>query len=137
RYNTQFSLTEARWQRFGKLLKQYDGWAAALRGGYGNEAVNFMAESGVLDEQIDDGDALVKLLSKAETNGKPFTTEVLSQNPAEIVIRSIERKSGLARTHKLRVSLLDAHEYRQLVRLHEQLVSTAGTPPFNVSLGER
>jgi DNA gyrase subunit B len=137
RYNTQFTLTEARWQRFGKLLKQYDGWAAALRGGYGHEAVNFMAESGILDEQIESGEALIKLLSKAETNGKPFTTEILSEDPAEIVIRSVERKTGLARTHKIRRSLLDAHEYRQLVRLHEQLVSTAGTPPFKVSLGER
>jgi DNA gyrase subunit B len=137
RYNGQFALTEARWQRFGKLLKQYEGWASALRAAYGHEAVTFMAESGVLDEKIDDAGALVKLLSKADSNGRPYTTEVLSDDPAEIVIRSIERRSGLARTHRIRRSLLDAHEYRELARVHELLVGTAGTPPFTVALGER
>jgi DNA gyrase subunit B len=136
RYNTQFSLTEARWQRFGKLLKQYDGWAAALRSAYGHEAVTFLAESGVLDERIDNGEALVKLLAKADTNGQPFTTDVLSEDSVEIVVRAIERKSGLARTHRVRRSLLEAHEYRQLLRVHEQLVATAGTPAFTISLGD-
>ncbi len=137
RYNTQFTLTEARWQRFGKLLKQYDGWAAALRSAYGHEAVTFLAESGVLDERIDNGEALVKLLAKADTNGQPFTTDVLSDDSVEIVVRAIERKSGLARTHRVRRSLLEAHEYRELLRVHEQLVATAGTPPFTVSLGDQ
>jgi DNA gyrase subunit B len=137
RYNTQFALTEARWQRFSKLLKQYDGWAAALRSSYGHEAVTFMAESGVLDEKIESDVALVRMLSKADTNGRPFTTEVVSEDPTEIVVRAIERKTGLARTHKLRRNLLEAHEYRQLVRVHEQLVGTAGTPPFTITLGDQ
>jgi DNA gyrase subunit B len=53
------------------------------------------------------------------------------------VVRAIERKTGLARTHKLRRTLLQAHEYKQLIRLHDMLVQTAGTPPFTVSLGDR
>jgi DNA gyrase subunit B len=137
RYNAQFALTEARWQRFGKLLKQYDGWASALRAAYGHETVTFLAESGVLDEHVDDAGALVKLLGRADSNGRPYDTEVLAEDPAEIVIRSVERKSGLAQTHRIRRSLLEAHEYRQLLRVHELLVGTAGTPPFTISLGER
>jgi DNA gyrase subunit B len=136
RYNAQFNLTEARWQRFGRLLKQYDGWASALRGAYGHEAVTFIAESGVLDQQVDDASALLKLMSRAETDGAPFKTEVVSEDPVEIVVRAIESKSGLARTHRLRRSLLDANEYRQLLRVHEQLVATAGTPPFSIKLGD-
>src|SRR5690349_19053369 len=31
RHNKPFKLTDARWKRFSKLLKQYEGWAAALR----------------------------------------------------------------------------------------------------------
>src|SRR5579884_2084000 len=69
RYNAQFALTEARWQRFGKLLKQYDGWASALRAAHGHETVVFMTESGLLDDGIDDASALVKLLSRADSNG--------------------------------------------------------------------
>jgi DNA gyrase subunit B len=53
------------------------------------------------------------------------------------VVRAIEAETGLARTHRLRRSLLEAHEYRQLLRVHEQLVSTAGTPPFTIKLGDQ
>jgi DNA gyrase subunit B len=136
RYNSQFSLTEARWQRFGRLLKQYEGWASALRGAFGQEAVTFVAESGILDAQVEDAAALVKLMSTAEANGTPFTTEVLSEDETEVVVRAIENRSGLARTHKLSHTLLVAHEYRQLLRLHEQIVALAGTPPFQISLGD-
>src|SRR5258707_4275335 len=137
RYNSQFSLTEARWQKFGKLLKQYEGWASALRASFGQEPVQFIEESGILDEKVDDDGALLKLMNRPSENGHPYTTEVLSEDPVEIVVRAVEVESGLARTHRFRRSLLDAHEYRQLLRVHEQLVGTAGTPPFTVKLGDQ
>jgi DNA gyrase subunit B len=137
RHNKQFSLTDARWQRFGKLLKQYEGWASALRASYGQEPVMFIEESGILEERIDDADALLKLMSRPSENGHPYTTEVVSEDPEEIVVRAVEVESGLARTHRFRRSLLEAHEYRQLVRVHEQLVETAGTPPFSITLGDQ
>jgi DNA gyrase subunit B len=137
RYNSQFSLTEARWQKFGRLLKQYEGWSSALRAAHGHEPVAFIEESGLLDERIDDADELLKLMRRPSENGHPYTTEVLSEDPVEIVVRAIEIESGLARTHRFRRSLLDAHEYRQLLRVHEQLVDTAGTPPFTITLGDQ
>jgi DNA gyrase subunit B len=137
RHNAQFALTEARWQRFSRLLKQYDGWASALRRSYGPDAIAFVEQSGALDEQVDNGEALVQLMRQPSTNGHPLATEVLAEDEREIVIRAIEKASGLARTHHLRRSLLDAHEYRQLLRVHEQLVATAGMPPFTVKLGDQ
>jgi DNA gyrase subunit B len=135
RYNKQFSMTNARWQRFTRLLKQYDGWASALRASFGHEPVTFVEESGILDEQVDDPQALLKLMRSSE-NGHPFTTEVVSEDQEEIVVRAIEIASGLARTHRLSRTLLDTHEYRQLLRVHAQLVETAGTPPFKVALAD-
>jgi DNA gyrase subunit B len=135
RYNAKFGLTEARWQRFGRLLKQYEGWSSALRGTYGNEAVTFLEEAGVLAEQVVESEALVKLLDRANGDG-PFHTEVKSHDTNEIVIRAIEARSGLARTHHLPLSMFEANEYHQLTRVHEQLASLAGTPPFSVSLGD-
>jgi DNA gyrase subunit B len=137
RYGAQFNVTEARWQRFGRLLKQYEGWGASLRAGYGHDAISFVAESGILDEQIDDAERLVNMIARADTNGHPFATEVVSEDPVEIVVRSVELSTGLARTHHLRRALLGAHEYRQLLRVHEQLVVLAGTPPFTIALGDR
>jgi DNA gyrase subunit B len=96
-----------------------------------------MAESGILDEKVDDASGLVALFSAADSNGRPYSTEILSEDAADVVVRSVERKTGLARTHRIRRSLFDAHEYRQLLRVHELLVGTAGTPPFSVSLGDR
>ena len=136
RYNSQFTLTESRWQRFGRLLKQYEGWSSALRGSYGAEAITFVEESGILDEQVGDVGALIGLIEREPGNGQPFVTELVSRDPVNLVVRAIESKSGLARTHKLPRALLDAHEYRQVLRLHEQLVSSAGTPPFSIRLGD-
>jgi DNA gyrase subunit B len=136
RYNKPFQLTEARWQRFGRLLKQYEGWTSALRAGYGHEQLNFIEQSGILDEQIDDAAALLKLLRKPSENGHLLDTEVLSAEGEAIVLKAIEVASGLARTLRLPRALLDAHEYRQLLRVHEQLLQSVGTPPFKVALGE-
>jgi DNA gyrase subunit B len=136
RYNKQFALTEPRWQKFGRLLKQYEGWSAALRAGYGHEQLNFIEESGILDEQIDDATALLKLMRTPSQNGRLFDTDVISEDGEVIVVRVVEVASGLARTLRLPRALLAAHEYRQLLRVHEQLVQTAGTPPFSIALGE-
>ena len=50
-------------------------------------------------------------------------------------IKAVERKTNLARTHRLRRSLFETNEYRQLVRVHGELARMAGTPPFTVALG--
>jgi DNA gyrase subunit B len=136
RYNKQFGLTEPRWQKFSRLLKQYEGWSAALRAGYGHEQLNFIEASGILDEQIDDATALLKLMRTPSQNGRLFDTDVVSEDGEVIVVRVVEVASGLARTLRLPRALLAAHEYRQLLRVHEQLVQTAGTPPFSIALGE-
>jgi DNA gyrase subunit B len=136
RYNKQFGLTEARWQKFSRLLKQYEGWSAALRAGYGHDQLNFIEESGVLDEQIDDATALLKLMRTPSDNGRLFDTDVVSEDEDAIQVRVVELASGLARTLRLPRALLSAHEYRQLLRVHEQLVQTAGTPPFAITLDD-
>ena len=48
-----FSLTHARWQKYGRLLKQYEGWAAALRAEWGHDPIQFLEESALLDEGAD------------------------------------------------------------------------------------
>jgi DNA gyrase subunit B len=136
RNRERFALTEARWLRFGRLLKQYEGWASALRRDYGQEAVAFVEESGMLEERVADSEALIAFATRARHNGHPLQTTLLSESQLEVVVRAIELDSGLARTHRLRRALLQAPEYRQLLRVHEQLSQAAGSPPFTVRLGE-
>jgi DNA gyrase subunit B len=136
RHGTRFKLTESRWQKYGRLLKQYEGWASSLRADHGHEVVTFLEESQILDEQVSSPKALEKLLAKPSPDSEPFDIELLEHDPVEYVIRAVERKTGLAETHRLRRALFDSNDYRQFLRVHEQLVNLAGTPPFQVRLGE-
>jgi DNA gyrase subunit B len=136
RHGTQFKLTEARWQKFTRLLKQYEGWASSLRADEGHETISFLEESQILDEGVETVEQLLELVQRPAPEGEPYETELLFQGEDEIVVRSMQRKSGLARTHHLKRSLVESNEYRQFLRVHRALIELAGTPPFNIKLGE-
>jgi DNA gyrase subunit B len=129
-------LTEARWKRFTRRLKEYGGWASALRALTRHDVVDFLHESGILDEHVTDEDALVELLQRPPAEGAAFTVELLDQDEQELTVRSVEHATGHARTRKVRRSMLQANEYRQLVRVHEELVKTVGSPPFDIRLDD-
>jgi DNA gyrase subunit B len=131
-----FKLTESRWQKFSRLLKQYEGWSSALRAEFGQDTVSFLEESALLDHGVTTPEAAIELLSKEGLEGEPHETTIVNVDDAVITVRAVETKTGLARTHRIRRSMFDANEYRQLVRVHSQLVELAGTPPFTVALGE-
>src|SRR3954468_21525396 len=131
-----FRMTDARWQRFCRLLKQYEGWSSALRADHGHEVVQFLETSEILDNQIRTPEALLELLGREQAEAGPYLTELVSADDGLIRVRATERRSNLARTHRLRRSMFEANEYRQLARVHEELVKLAGTPPFTIKLGE-
>jgi DNA gyrase subunit B len=131
-----FKLTDTRWQRYSRLLKQYEGWASALRADHGNEVVTFLEESQILDQQVTTVEGLLELVQREDPETEPYTTELLDSVDGLICVRAVERKSNLARTHRLRRTIFEANEYRQLARVHGELVRMAGTPPFDVRLGE-
>jgi DNA gyrase subunit B len=136
RHGTQFKLTEARWQRFSRLLKQYEGWSLSLRGHHGHDVVQFLEESSLLGEQVMSTEAAVELLSRAGLEGETHATELINQDNGEIRVKAVEAKTGFARTHRIKRSLFDSQEYRQLARVHGQLIELAGTPAFDVRLGD-
>ena len=133
----QFKLTEARWQRFTRLLKQYQGWASALRTAHGHGIVSFMQQARLLEAGVTDVEALrVHLAANATPNGHAYTTELLSEDPFEIVVKTVETKTGLATTHRVRRAALDANEYSRLANVHHELAALVGSPPFHVALGD-
>ena len=69
RAGTQFKLTQARWQKYGRLLKQYEGWASSMRAEWGHEIVTFLEESTILDEGAVDGDAVLALMENDGSGG--------------------------------------------------------------------
>src|SRR4029079_13802669 len=46
-----FKLTDVRWQRYTRLLKQYEGWSSALRAEHGHEMVRFLEECYLLRDR--------------------------------------------------------------------------------------
>ena len=137
RHGTQFKLTETRWQRFSRLLKQYEGWSSSLRAVHGHDMVQFLEESSLLDEQVMSADAAIEVLGRTGADGETHATELLvEQDPLEIRVKAVEAKTGFARTHRIKRTLFDSQEYRQLARVHAQLIELAGTPAFDVRLGD-
>ncbi len=132
-----FKMTHARWQKFVRLLKQYEGWASALRAEFGHDTVTFIAESQILDAGPTSLEAAAELLRADDPEGEPYETELLNENADELVVRVVERKTGFATTRHLTRALFEAGEYRGFTRVHAELRELAGTPPFGVSLGRR
>jgi DNA gyrase subunit B len=136
RHATQLKLTEARWQRFSRLLKQYEGWSLSLRGHHGHDVVQFLEESSLLGEQIMSVDAAIEYLARAGVAGDAHLADVVDQDPFAIRVKAVETKTGFARTHTIKRDLFDSQEYRQLARVHAQLIELVGSPPFDVRLGD-
>jgi DNA gyrase subunit B len=136
RTGAEFKLTEARWQRYSRLLKQFEGWGSSLRAEHGHEAVRFLGEAGLLDDRAADlGSALASLEKNDES--RPHVTHIIEQTDEVLVVKAIERKTGLAQTHRLARALFDSHDYKQFIKVNAQLVELAGAPPFSVALGEK
>ncbi len=129
-----FRLTEARWQRFGRLRKQYEGWASSLRADFGHDLVVFLEESALLDAQVGSADEALALLGRPDAEGDPYDTRVVEADGPVIALRTVERRSGFARVHRIPRTLFEANDYKQFLRVHGQLVELAGTPPFRVRL---
>ena len=132
----EFKLTEARWQRYCRLLKQYEGWASALRAEFGHDVVTFLEESQILDDQIANMDDLVALVQGEDPETEPYLTELVDRTDGRTRIRATERRSNMARTYTVTEGLLFSNEYRQFLRVHGELVGMAGQPPFVVRLGD-
>ncbi|HVF80184.1 MAG TPA: DNA topoisomerase (ATP-hydrolyzing) subunit B [Solirubrobacteraceae bacterium] len=133
---TQFKLTEPRWQRFSRLLKQYEGWASTLRAEYTNDVVTFLEESGVLDEQISTAAAAIELIERDGIENAPYETSLMASDEITITVRAVEPKSGLARVLPIPIRLFDSQDFRNFSRVHGQLVELAGRAPFTVKLGD-
>jgi DNA gyrase subunit B len=136
RFGTQFKLTEARWQKFTRLLKQYEGWSSALRAAHGSEVVRMLEDAGILADEVADAQAAITLLGRNGADGKAFTSELLEQDQVELLVKVTEGATGFVRTLRMHRGLFDSHEYRELIRVHKALTELAGTPPFTVKLGD-
>jgi DNA gyrase subunit B len=137
RFNKPFKLTEARWMKYTRLRKQYEGWASALRAEHGHDTVRFLEESSLLDEQVASVEEALAVIRRATEDGAVHSTELVGEDDQVLRIKAIERRTGLAQTHSIRRTLFDSTEYQSFIKVHNALVELAGTPPFTVALADK
>jgi DNA gyrase subunit B len=130
-------LTASRWQAYVRRSKEYEGWGSSLQAEFGHEVVRFLEESNLLDEGANSVEAAAKLLRADAPEGATFDTEVLQADDSILVVKAIERKSGLARTHRLPAELFSHFDYRKFTEVHEALLKQVGRPAFEIQFGGR
>jgi DNA gyrase subunit B len=136
-FNKPFKLTEARWLKYTRLRKQYEGWASALRAEHGHDTVRFLEESSLLDEQAATVEDALAIIRRATEDGAVHSTELVEEGEDEVRIKAVEARTGLAQTHRIKRDLFESPEYKTFSKVHGALVELAGTPPFTVTLGEK
>jgi DNA gyrase subunit B len=130
-------LTPSRWQAYVRRSKEYEGWSSSLQAEFGHEAVRFLEESNMLDEGVGSVADAAKLLSQKAPEGEAFDTEVLESGEELLVVKAVERRSGLARTHRFPAELFAHHDYRKFVEVHQALLKQVGRPPFEIVVDDR
>jgi DNA gyrase subunit B len=130
-------LSKSRWQAYTRRAKEYEGWGSSLQAEFGHETVRFLEESSLLDEEVATIAGARKLLGRKAPEGEPFETEIVEDDSEMIAVRAVERKTGLARVHRLPKQLFEHHDYRKFAEVHVALIKQVGRPPFTVELGGR
>jgi len=130
-------LSTAKWQRFNRSFKEYEGWISSLEAAYGHDRVRFLSESQILDAGAASLAGVKKLMETDDPEGEAYETELIDAGDERLTVKAIHRKSGLARTHELPAALFTSTEYRKLVEIHASLLKQVGTPPLRVELGDK
>jgi DNA gyrase subunit B len=130
-------LSKSRWQSYVRRAKEYEGWGSSLQAEFGHETVRFLEESSLLDEEVATPAGARKVLSAEAGESQPYETEVVEDSAAGLVVKAIERKSGLARTHRLPRELFEHHDYRKFAEVHTALLKQVGRAPFEARFSGR
>jgi len=130
-------LSKSRWQSYTRRAKEYEGWGSSLQAEFGHETVRFLEESSLLDEEVATLADARKVLGGKQAESEPFETEIAEDSKEGLVVKAVERKTGLARTHRLPRELFEHHDYRKFAEVHAALLKQVGRPPFEVRFGGR
>jgi DNA gyrase subunit B len=130
-------LTAARWGKFNRRFKEYQGWSDSLRAEFGHELIAFLGESQILDAGAATIAAVKKLIEAGDSETQPFETELADAAADQLRVRAVHRRDGLARTHVLPAALFESEDYRHLIEVHGELLKQVGRAPFEVALKDR
>jgi len=135
--DTEFTFSEAKYQRFLRLFGEYEGWVKKLKSQWGGELIDWLKNGPVVEADIADFAGLVQAL-RADID-KRYVIDVLGVDDEGQVAdtRLVERRTGLAANLRIPFAALAGREFHALKRVHERIREMVGRPPFTLRLGNR
>jgi DNA gyrase subunit B len=130
-------LTKARYQRFQRALKEHEAWAGNLRASHGAEMMNFLQAHGLVEADPVDIDELAAAVVAASDEHATLTVEGVDPAAGEVLARSVQARTGEARTVAIPLSLFRTRELAGLRGARAKLQEQVGTPPFRIARGAR
>jgi DNA gyrase subunit B len=134
RDGAEVKLTEAKWQKLGAALHDFEGWSSRLRADFGPAAANFTIEHRLVESDAADPAAAAEAIATLPPNG--YTFEVVSSTDEGATVRFVETETSAAQTVTVPAELLSSPIYANVRRAHAKLVDIAGRPPFALRSGK-
>jgi DNA gyrase subunit B len=131
------TLTKARFQRYQRALREHEGWAAALKGAFGHEVVDFAQAHRLVEADPADLPALAAAVGRAGSDAA--TLSVIAEDAAleTVRARSVRTRTGEARTVTIPLSMYRTRELAALRGARGRLRDLVGEPPFTLRRGSR
>ena len=130
-------ITKARFQRYGRALREHDGWSAALRANYGNELIEFVQAGDLVEAEPNDVKALAKAVEAASNDTATLSVIDVDEAAQTVRARSIQARTGEARTVTIPMALYEATELKSFRGARAKLREVVGEAPFTVLRGSR
>ena len=130
-------ITKARFQRYSRALREHDGWSAALRANYGNELIEFMQACDLVEAEPKDVKALAKAVEAASGDTATLTVIDADETSRTVRARSIQTRTGEARTVTIPMALYEAPELASFRGARAKLRDVVGEAPFTLVRGSR
>ncbi|HEY2326490.1 MAG TPA: DNA gyrase subunit B, partial [Gaiellaceae bacterium] len=127
-------LTEAKWNRFVKDLKQYEGYHARLRSDFGAQPTELMILHRFVEHEIDGPIDFGKTLDSIGENG--YALSLLDTGTDEFKVRVVETETSAAQNITVPVELLGSPIYAGLRTAYAKLVDQLGPPPFSITIAK-
>jgi len=135
----KMTLSQAKYQRFQRLYKEYVGWDTKLRILYGNGVVDYIRSQSLLEKDIKDYAALSKFLKTKDASAKFDRLEVTGEDrtAGTISLKVTDKRTGVAHSVEIKTELLASRELASMRDLFARMKELLGEPPFMLTMGKK
>ena len=135
----KMTLSQAKYQRFQRLYKEYDGWDTKLRALYGHSVVDYIRSQTLLEKDIKDYAGLSRFLKTKEATAKFDRLDVTGEDKAAgtISLKVTDKRTGVAHAVEIKTELLASRELASMRDLFARMKELLGEPPFLLTMGKK